>query len=91
MTNYWSKHLGHTKETHLKVGQNHFSIHVAIAAFGGHGNDWLKAILLPLALVAFSPHRGTLSVNKILYLDLATSERLANWKYQTSSGFNSSR
>lgn len=52
MTNYCVKHMGHIKETHLKVGQNHFSIHVAIAAFGGHGNDWLKAILLPLALVA---------------------------------------
>lgn len=41
-----------TFETHLKVGQNHFSIHVAIAAFGGHGDDWRKAIPLPLVLVA---------------------------------------
>lgn len=39
-------------ETHLKVGQNHFSIHVAIAAFGGHGDDWRKAIPLALVLVA---------------------------------------
>lgn len=52
MTTFYVKYLGHLKETHLKVSQNHFSIHVAIAAFGGHGNDWLKAILLPLALVA---------------------------------------
>ena len=42
---------GHV-ETHLKIRQNHFSIHVAIAAIGGHGNDWLKAILL-LAIPAF--------------------------------------
>lgn len=79
------------KETHLKVGQDHFSIHVAIAAFGGHGNDWLKAILLPLALVAFSPHRATLGVNKILCLDVATSERLAKWKCSTLSGLSSFR
>lgn len=51
MTIFRVKQLGHLKKTDLKVGQNHFSIHVAIAAFGGHGNDWLKAILLPLALV----------------------------------------
>lgn len=46
-------------DTHLKVGQNHFSVHVALAAFGGHGNDWLKAIPLPLALPSLrSPRRG---------------------------------
>lgn len=58
ITNCYDKHLGHTKETHLKVGQNHFSIHVAIAAIGGHGNDWLKAILLPLILVASNLNDG---------------------------------
>lgn len=46
------KDVDDTFETHLKVGQNHFSIHVAIAAFGGHGDDWRKAIPLPLVLVA---------------------------------------
>ena len=49
---YLIKHVVDTFETHLKVGQNHFSIHVAIAAFGGHGDDWRKAIPLPLVLVA---------------------------------------
>lgn len=46
------KHVVDTFVTHLKVGKNHFSIHVAIAAFGGHGDDWRKAIPLPLVLVA---------------------------------------
>lgn len=46
------KHVVDTFETHLKVGQNHFSIHVAIAAFGGHCDDWRKARPLPLVLVA---------------------------------------
>lgn len=78
MTDYGATHTGHTKETHLKVGQNHFSIHVAIAAFGGHGNDWLKAILLPLALVA-SRRRGTLFTNKTLCFESAARASLACW------------
>lgn len=39
-------------ETHLEVGQDHFSVHVALAAVGGHGDDWRKAIPLPPALAA---------------------------------------
>lgn len=62
-------------DTHLKIGQNHFSIHVAIAAFGGHGNDWLKAVLVPLALAAFCTHTGTLSAGKTVCLGVAASER----------------
>lgn len=41
--------LGERDTTHLKVGQNHFSVHVAVTV-GGHRCDWLNdAILLPLA------------------------------------------
>lgn len=93
ITNHRGKipHHTHETDTHLKVGQDHLSVHVAVAALGGggHGNDWLKAILLlllllllPPALVAsLYPHAGTLVrwfPQKTLCSAVATRERLAN-------------
>lgn len=52
ITKCFFRHVIDRSETHLEVSKDHFSVHVAIAAYGGHGDDWRKAIPLPLVLVA---------------------------------------